>query len=53
MPKPVPMHAKVATRRNHKILARARASGIVPANDEDIAKKINSAVCPGLQGRPA
>jgi glycine hydroxymethyltransferase len=41
----------VATSTTHKTL-RGPRGGIVLTNDEDIAKKINSAVFPGLQGGP-
>jgi glycine hydroxymethyltransferase len=49
-PSPVP-HAHVVTTTTHKTL-RGPRGGIVLTNDEDIAKKINSAVFPGLQGGP-
>ena len=49
-PSPFP-HAHVATSTTHKTL-RGPRGGIVVTNDEDIAKKINSAVFPGLQGGP-
>jgi glycine hydroxymethyltransferase len=49
-PSPFP-HAHVATTTTHKTL-RGPRGGIVLTNDEDIAKKINSAVFPGLQGGP-
>ncbi|MBK0398380.1 serine hydroxymethyltransferase [Limibaculum sp. M0105] len=41
----------VATSTTHKTL-RGPRGGIILTNDEDIAKKINSAVFPGLQGGP-
>jgi glycine hydroxymethyltransferase len=44
-------HAHVVTSTTHKTL-RGPRGGIVLTNDEDIAKKINSAVFPGLQGGP-
>jgi glycine hydroxymethyltransferase len=44
-------HAHVATSTTHKTL-RGPRGGIVLTNDEAIAKKINSAVFPGLQGGP-
>ena len=47
---PVP-HAHVVTSTTHKSL-RGPRSGIILSNDEAIAKKINSAVFPGLQGGP-
>ncbi|MCP1198460.1 serine hydroxymethyltransferase [Notoacmeibacter sp. MSK16QG-6] len=49
-PSPFP-HADVVTTTTHKTLRGPRA-GMVLTNDEDIAKKINSAVFPGLQGGP-
>ena len=49
-PSPFP-HAHVVTSTTHKTL-RGPRGGIVLTNDEDIAKKINSAVFPGLQGGP-
>ena len=47
---PVP-HAHVTTSTTHKTL-RGPRGGIIMTNDEEIAKKINSAVFPGLQGGP-
>ena len=49
-PSPFP-HAHVATSTTHKTL-RGPRGGLVVTNDEDIAKKINSAIFPGLQGGP-
>jgi glycine hydroxymethyltransferase len=49
-PSPVP-HAHVTTSTTHKTL-RGPRGGIIMTNDEEIAKKINSAVFPGLQGGP-
>ena len=49
-PNPVP-HAHVVTTTTHKTL-RGPRGGLVLTNDEAIAKKINSAVFPGLQGGP-
>ncbi|MFT3965189.1 MAG: serine hydroxymethyltransferase [Sphingobium sp.] len=49
-PSPVP-HAHVVTTTTHKSL-RGPRSGIILTNDEGIAKKINSAVFPGMQGGP-
>ncbi|BBE70953.1 serine hydroxymethyltransferase [Oharaeibacter diazotrophicus] len=49
-PSPFP-YAHVATSTTHKTL-RGPRGGLVLTNDEDIAKKINSAVFPGLQGGP-
>ncbi|MEO1104607.1 MAG: serine hydroxymethyltransferase [Pseudomonadota bacterium] len=50
IPSPFP-HAHVVTSTTHKTL-RGPRGGIVLTNDEAIAKKINSAVFPGLQGGP-
>jgi glycine hydroxymethyltransferase len=47
---PVP-HAHVVTSTTHKSL-RGPRGGLILMNDEEIAKKINSAVFPGLQGGP-
>ncbi len=44
-------HAHVVTSTTHKTL-RGPRGGFILTNDEDIAKKINSAVFPGLQGGP-
>jgi glycine hydroxymethyltransferase len=49
-PNPLP-HAHVVTTTTHKTL-RGPRGGMVLTNHEDIAKKINSAVFPGLQGGP-
>ena len=49
-PSPVP-HAHVTTTTTHKSL-RGPRGGMILSNDEDLAKKINSAVFPGLQGGP-
>ncbi len=49
-PNPFP-HAHVVTTTTHKTL-RGPRGGMVLTNDEGIAKKINSAVFPGLQGGP-
>ncbi|MGJ0503933.1 MAG: serine hydroxymethyltransferase [Methylocystis sp.] len=49
-PSPFP-HAHVVTTTTHKTL-RGPRGGMVLTNDEDLAKKINSAVFPGLQGGP-
>ena len=49
-PSPFP-HAHVVTTTTHKTLRGARG-GMILCNDEDLAKKINSAVFPGLQGGP-
>ena len=47
---PVP-HAHVVTTTTHKSL-RGPRSGVILTNDEGLAKKINSAVFPGMQGGP-
>jgi glycine hydroxymethyltransferase len=49
-PSPLP-HAHVVTTTTHKTL-RGPRGGMVLTNDEGIAKKINSATFPGLQGGP-
>ena len=49
-PSPFP-HAHVVTTTTHKTL-RGPRGGMVLTNDEEIAKKINSAIFPGLQGGP-
>jgi glycine hydroxymethyltransferase len=49
-PSPVP-HAHVVTSTTHKTL-RGPRGGFILTNDEDLAKKINSAVFPGTQGGP-
>jgi glycine hydroxymethyltransferase len=49
-PSPVP-HAHVVTTTTHKTL-RGPRGGMILANDEEIAKKINSAIFPGTQGGP-
>lgn len=49
-PSPMP-HAHIVTSTTHKTL-RGPRGGIVLTNDADLAKKINSAVFPGLQGGP-
>lgn len=49
-PNPVP-HAHVTTSTTHKTL-RGPRGGVILTNDEAIAKKLNSAVFPGLQGGP-
>jgi len=49
-PSPFP-HAHVATTTTHKTL-RGPRGGLILTNDEAIAKKINSAIFPGIQGGP-
>ena len=49
-PSPFP-HAHVATSTTHKTL-RGPRGGLILTNDEDIAKKVNSAIFPGIQGGP-
>ena len=49
-PTPVP-HADVVTSTTHKSL-RGPRGGIILANDDEVAKKVNSAIFPGIQGGP-
>ncbi len=49
-PNPVP-HADLVTSTTHKSL-RGPRGGIILTNNEDLAKKINSAIFPGMQGGP-
>ena len=44
-------HAHVATTTTHKTL-RGPRGGMIVTNDETIAKKVNSAIFPGIQGGP-
>jgi glycine hydroxymethyltransferase len=44
-------HAHVVTTTTHKTL-RGPRGGMILTNDEEIAKKINSAIFPGIQGGP-
>jgi glycine hydroxymethyltransferase len=49
-PSPFP-HAHVATTTTHKTL-RGPRGGMILTNDEAFAKKVNSAIFPGIQGGP-
>ena len=49
-PNPVP-YAHITTSTTHKTL-RGPRGGLILTNNEDLAKKINSAVFPGMQGGP-
>ncbi len=49
-PSPVP-YAHVVTSTTHKTL-RGPRGGIILTNDEEIAKKVNKAIFPGIQGGP-
>jgi glycine hydroxymethyltransferase len=49
-PSPFP-HAHIVTTTTHKTL-RGPRGGVILTNDEGLAKKINSAVFPGMQGGP-
>src|SRR5207342_561437 len=49
-PSPFP-HAHVVTTTTHKTL-RGPRGGVILSDDEAIAKKLNSAVFPGMQGGP-
>ena len=50
-PNPVP-HAHVVTSTTHKTLRGPRGGIIVAKADEEIEKKLQSIVCPGIQGGP-
>ncbi|WP_336294792.1 serine hydroxymethyltransferase [Bartonella sp. CB169] len=49
-PSPVP-HAHIVTTTTHKSL-RGPRGGLILTNDETLARKVNSAIFPGLQGGP-
>ena len=49
-PSPFP-HAHIVTSTTHKTL-RGPRGGLILTNDEEIAKKVNSAIFPGIQGGP-
>jgi len=49
-PSPFP-HAHVVTTTTHKTL-RGPRGGMILTNDEELAKKVNSAIFPGIQGGP-
>ena len=49
-PSPLP-HAHVVTSTTHKTL-RGPRGGIIMTNDEEVAKKVDKAVFPGMQGGP-
>jgi glycine hydroxymethyltransferase len=49
-PSPIP-HAHVVTTTTHKTL-RGPRGGLILTNDAEIAKRVNSAIFPGLQGGP-
>ncbi|MGY9000003.1 MAG: serine hydroxymethyltransferase [Rhodospirillales bacterium] len=49
-PSPFP-HAHIVTSTTHKTL-RGPRGGLILTNDENIAKKVNSAIFPGIQGGP-
>lgn len=49
-PSPIP-YAHVVTSTTHKTL-RGPRGGLILTNDEEIAKKVNKAIFPGIQGGP-
>ena len=49
-PSPIP-HAHIVTSTTHKTL-RGPRGGLILTNDEEIAKKVNKAIFPGIQGGP-
>ena len=49
-PSPLP-HAHAVTTTTHKTL-RGPRGGLILSNDEDLGKKFNSAIFPGIQGGP-
>ena len=49
-PSPIP-YADITTTTTHKTL-RGPRGGLILTNDEELAKKINSAIFPGIQGGP-
>lgn len=49
-PSPIP-YAHIVTSTTHKTL-RGPRGGLILTNDEDIAKKINKVIFPGIQGGP-
>jgi len=49
-PSPIP-HAHVVTTTTHKTL-RGPRGGMIMTNDEEIAKKVNKLIFPGIQGGP-
>ena len=49
-PSPVP-YAHITTTTTHKTLFVVHVVALILTNDEELAKKINSAIFPGIQGR--